>query len=197
MFPPIKEDEFNLKSKGQTNELKELVEAWMSYFELGNLDIISQENVLQLNVGNVNIADVGFGVSQVLPIIVQGISLEHEQMLLLEQPEIHLHPRMQMRIADFMISLSQTNHKVVIETHSDHIINRLVRRALECKNYDLINDIAIYFVENSVEGSCVNEIKIDKINGITECPSEFFSQFAAETSYIVQAGFNNLTQGRN
>ncbi|CAG7644653.1 hypothetical protein PAESOLCIP111_04759 [Paenibacillus solanacearum] len=196
LFPPLHEDDFNLKAKGQTYELMELVKAWMSYFELGNLDIISQQNVLQLNIKEINIADVGFGVSQVLPIIVQGISLEYEQTFLLEQPEIHLHPRMQMRMADFLISLSQTNHKVIIETHSDHIINRLVRRALEIEGESIIDDIAIYFVNNSVNGSFVEEVRIDKVAGISECPKEFFSQFAAETSHIVQAGFNNITKGR-
>lgn len=195
LYPPYLEDFFDIKLPSQKRNLFELVQAWMSYFEIGNLEIKNKQDTLQINVKNDNIADVGFGISQILPVIVHGLALDFEQTLILEQPEIHLHPRMQMRMSDFLLSLSQTNHSVIVETHSDHIINRLVRRALEANDDSLINNIAIYFVENSADGSTINEIKINRIGGITDCPKEFFSQFASETSFIVKAGINNMHKG--
>ena len=195
LYPPYTEDSFENKVNPQNKDLFELVQSWMKYFELGNLEIQNKKDSLQVNIKHNNIADVGFGISQILPVIVHGLAMEFEQTLILEQPEIHLHPRMQMRMSDFLLSLSQTNHCVIVETHSDHIINRLVRRALESGDGNLINNIAIYFVENSSEGSTVNKIKINRVSGIEDCPKEFFSQFASETSYIVKAGINNIRKG--
>ena len=195
LYPPYSENVFEKKVAPTQSTLLELVQQWMSYFELGDLEIKNQQGALQLNIQNSNIADVGFGISQTLPVIVHGLSMDYEQTLILEQPEIHLHPRMQMRMSDFLLTLSQTNHCVVVETHSDHIINRLVRRALEAKDDMLLRNIAIYFVENTGEGSQVHEIEIDRIRGISESPSEFFTQFASETSYIVKAGINNIHGG--
>ena len=195
LYPPISENEFGIKAEPIQANLLELVQSWMSYFELGDLKIENQQDSLQIDIKNNNIADVGFGISQTLPIIVHGLSMDYEQTLLLEQPEIHLHPRMQMRMSDFLLTLSQTNHCVIVETHSDHIINRLVRRALEANDDTLLRNIAIYFIENTDEGSQAQEIKIDRVKGISDSPAEFFSQFASETSYIVRAGINNLSGG--
>ncbi|URN84830.1 DUF3696 domain-containing protein [Acetobacterium wieringae] len=192
LYPPVQEDNFDLKTSPVNKNLLEGVKLWMKYFELGSLDIDNKQDALQLNIRAHNIADVGFGVSQTLPIIVHGLSLDFEQTLLLEQPEIHLHPRMQMRMADFLLSLAQTNHGVIVETHSDHIINRIVRRALEAEDDKLLENIAIYFVKNSTEGSSAEEIKIDRVGGITQCPEEFFNQFASETSHIFKAGIGNM-----
>lgn len=195
LYPPCNENEYENKTKPTQGTLFELVQSWMTYFDLGDLVINNQQDSLQLNIKNSNIADVGFGISQTLPVIVHGLSMDYEQALILEQPEIHLHPRMQMRMSDFLLTLSQTNRCVIVETHSDHIINRIVRRALEAKDDALLQNIAIYFVENTTDGSKVQEITIDRVRGISESPSEFFTQFASETSYIVKAGINNIRGG--
>ena len=197
LYPPCNENDFDKKAESTHGTLFELVQHWMSYFELGDLEIKNQQDALQINIKNNNIADVGFGISQTLPVIVHGLSMDYEQALILEQPEIHLHPRMQMRMSDFLLTLSETNHCVIVETHSDHIINRIVRRVLESKDDTLLRNIAIYFVENTVAGSKVQEITIDRVRGISESPSEFFTQFASETSYIVKAGINNIRGGSN
>lgn len=195
IHPPVSETTFDIQIANEKSTVLKLVHEWMNYLELGNLSIKNDENTIQLNVKGNNIADVGFGVGQALPILVEGITMSYEQSILIEQPEIHLHPRMQMRMADFLITLALTNHNLVIETHSDHIINRIVRRALECKDDSLINNIAIYFVDNFNGKSKVEEITIDRITGITQCPEAFFSQFASETNLIVKAGLKNISRG--
>lgn len=194
LFPPLCEDDLSSRKCLPDSNFYELIQCWMKYFDLGSISLQSVEDTqtLLLNVKDSNIADVGFGISQTLPIIVHGLSMDYEQTLLLEQPEIHLHPRMQMRMADFLITLAQTNHGVIVETHSDHIINRLIRRILEDETDSLLNSIRIYFVENNDDGSSIQNIKIDKVRGIYESPQEFFSQFSSETSYIVKAGIKNM-----
>ena len=74
-----------------------------------------------------------------------------------------------------MITLAATNHNLIVETHSDHIINRIVRRALECKDNSLIDNIAIYFVDNVNGKSTIEEIVIDRVAGITKCPEAFLA----------------------
>ena len=190
--PPLTENTFFEEKSAETETLIDAVEQWMEYFDLGRLNIESEKDILKLNVKESNISDVGFGVSQTMPIIVHGLSMDYEQTLILEQPEIHLHPRMQMRMADFLLTLAQTNHCVIAETHSDHIINRLIRRILEAPNDALLNAVAIYFVENTAGGSMVSKITVDRVRGITECPEEFFTQFATESGYILDAGIKNM-----
>lgn len=192
---PVSEIEFDTQITNKDSTVLELVHEWMNYLGLGNIEIKNNENTIQLNIEGNNIADVGFGVGQALPILVEGITMNYEQSFLIEQPEIHLHPRMQMRMADFLITLAATNHNFIVETHSDHIINRIVRRALECRDNSLIDNIAIYFVDNVNQKSIIEEIVIDRVAGITKCPEAFFGQFASETSHIVRAGLNNISKG--
>lgn len=118
-----------------------------------------------------------------------------KQTLLLEQPEIHLHPKMQMRMADFLLSLAMQDKQVIVETHSDHIINRLVRRALESNKF--YDKIQIYFIDKNDEGFSFKEnITIDPVDGAL-CENEnFFYQFASETEKIIDAGYKNLEKKR-
>lgn len=192
LYPPNEESDFDNKISSVDNSFVNAVNEWMRYFDLGNLKLFNENGVLTIKINEQNISDVGFGVSQVLPIIVEAMALQMEQTLILEQPEIHLHPKMQMRMADLILTMASTNHNLVVETHSDHIINRVIRRVLEDKNSTLINNIAIYFIENTNDGSKLRPIVIDRVQGVVDCPEEFFNQFAAETNLIVNAGFNNL-----
>jgi len=139
--------------------------------------------------------DVGFGVSQVLPILVEGLKIETGSTLILEQPEIHLHPKMQMDIADFLIAIAQQGKNLMVETHSDHIINRMVRRALEDEK--LREMIGIYFVEKNKDGySQLTEVPIHENLGIDEAPQGFFDQYASETEQILQVGYKNMRAKR-
>ena len=70
----------------------------------------------------VTIADVGFGVSQLLPILVLGLRSDESAILMLEQPEIHLHPKSQANLADFLLTLIEQGKRVIVETHSDHFM---------------------------------------------------------------------------
>lgn len=171
--------------------LGEVVNDWMKYFNMSNYDISTTDfETLKLNISSDNIINVGFGISQVLPILVSGLNMSTESLLLLEQPEIHLHPKAQMAMGDFLIGMAKTNKCAIVETHSDHIINRIVRRIMD----GTINqeDVIIYFVENSNDGAIINTIKIDMVRGIYDAPNEFFTQFAVESGEIFKIGMDNL-----
>ena len=172
-----------------------IIQQWLDYFEMEKLDVSGGDNgTVSLKVGSHNIADIGFGMSQMLPIITQGIFLDKEQTLLIEQPEIHLHPKMELQIADFLIRLAETGRNVIIETHSDYIKDRIIRRILEDDTRTLHEIISINFVENKQEDesndmySIVTPIIIKDDEGIKVHPNEFFDQGASEQLKIMRAG---------
>lgn len=176
-----------------SNEINfiEQVQKWFDYLELGKLGIHGSKGQISLYFSNHNLSDVGFGVSQVIPIIIQGLSMMKDELLLLEQPEIHLHPKMQMQIADFLFSVATSERNIIVETHSDHIINRIVRRCLE--NPKLIEKVSILFFNKDKKGvSNITPIHIDSHLGINNAPIDFFDQYSAETERIIQSGYENM-----
>lgn len=144
----------------------------------------------------IDISQVGFGVSQMFPIILEGLRMNKGNTLLLEQPEIHLHPNLQMQMADFFIALALSGKNVIAETHSDHIVNRLVRRIVEDETHNLKDKIGIYFIKPSENGSVYEEINIDEAKGITNWPVDFFDQAATEQMRIMQAGLKKRKNQR-
>jgi hypothetical protein len=105
---------------------------------------------------DLDITDVGFGISQVLPVFAQALMSQEDSICLIEQPEIHLHPRMQAELADFFVDICSPSKQntgggrsFVIETHSEYFLNRLRRRIAD-KTLPH-NDIAIYYVHPTGE----------------------------------------------
>jgi len=111
--------------------------------------------------------DVGFGISQLLPIVVQSMVSER-QMLLIEQPELHLHPALQAEMGDMFIrsALGENKNTFIIETHSEHLILRLLRRIRETTEEELPedipqirpNDLSLLYVKPDEKGSSVIHI---------------------------------------
>lgn len=129
--------------------------------------------MVKLNVSDYNVSNVGFGVSQVLPILVSGLIERKDELLMLEQPEIHLHPAAQMGIADFLLSMAATERELIIETHSDHIINRVVKRIMQDKTGQLNKIVKIYYINSNERENPITEINIDPQKGITNAPIQF------------------------
>lgn len=171
-------------------KFKKCIQAWMDYLHFGKYSLSNSLETIQLNIQNYNVSNVGFGISQVLPIIVSGLIKQESELLLLEQPEIHLHPTAQMCMADFLVSMAMNGKSVIVETHSDHIINRIVRRMMEDNSIN--KKIKIYFVEQNDEGSSyIEKIEVDPICGVLNNNENFFTQFASETEKIVNTSFKN------
>mgnify|MGYP006168049891 FL=1 len=119
-----------------------------------------------------------------------------ESALILEQPEIHLHPKMQMKLADFILSLALSGKKVIIETHSEHMINRFVRRIVEDTTGELNSLIGINFIKNSTDGSICETVNLSETNGIVNWPEEFFDQAAEEHQKIMNAIINKKIENK-
>jgi hypothetical protein len=126
--------------------------------------------------------DVGIGISQVVPVIVTALD-GSERLLAIEQPELHIHPRLQAEIADLFIEAIHNNkHRFIIETHSEHLILRLLRRIRETEvnkappNRTLRTDeLAIYYLKQEDGSSRALEIEVDvKGEFIQPWPDDFF-----------------------
>ncbi|MGE0760792.1 MAG: AAA family ATPase, partial [Pirellulaceae bacterium] len=126
--------------------------------------------------------DVGIGVSQIVPVIVSALDGE-ERLVAIEQPELHIHPRLQAEVADLFIEAIQKNkHRFIIETHSEHLILRLLRRIRETENGKVptnrhlrTDDLSIYYLKQ--ENGSTRQLRIDvdvKGEFIQPWPDDFF-----------------------
>lgn len=178
---------------------KYIIDYWIQKkFNLGKLSITGRNGAISVKLDNHPLADIGFGVSQILPIITQGIYMNRENTLLVEQPEIHLHPKMALQIADFFIESAKTERNMIIETHSDHIVNRIIHRVME--NYEELSSLVrIYYVNKTENGDReIIPIDIDPYIGTKikdECP-DFFVQYESETRDIVKTAMSNLIRDK-
>jgi len=127
----------------------------------------------------VALPDVGFGVSQVLPALVQAFYCPPGSLVWMEQPEIHLHPQVQAELADVFISAVQAyevsrprNVQLIIETHSEHLLNRLQRRVAE--GVLGAEEVAIYFARPGREGAELEKLEVNMFGDIVNWPDNFF-----------------------
>lgn len=138
----------------------------------------------------VSLKDTGFGISQLLPVLIQGFSCAKGTILILEQPEIHLHPKAQAELGDMLIAVAKRGVKLLIETHSEHLLLRLQRRIAEStlNNTQNINpeDVALYFIENIENHSKVHEVKVNEKGEFVEPPENFSSFFSDDFDETVQ-----------
>lgn len=124
-----------------------------------------------------SLEDVGFGISQILPILVQ-LAISRHDVLVVEQPELHLHPRLQANFADLLIeaALAETSTQSIVETHSEHLVLRLQRRIRSGKIKP--EDVAVYYVDVSENhGSIVTRLEVDIKGDFTSpWPHGFFPE---------------------
>jgi AAA15 family ATPase/GTPase len=135
----------------------------------------------------VPITDVGFGVSQVLPVLVLLNYVPEGSTIILEQPEIHLHPAVQAELADVLIKAIKTrNLQIILESHSEHLLHRLQRRIAE---ETFTNEqAALYFCKADDEGvSHLEELKVDDYGNITNYPPKFFGDVMGDLVAMTEA----------
>jgi predicted ATPase len=147
--------------------------------------LFSLEILSPLTKTTVNITGAGFGVSQIIPAIIQGYLMPRNSTLILEQPEIHLHPKAQAILADLLIHLEKKGKRFIVETHSEHIILRLQRRVAERKIKR--DKIKIYYFDTSEAGVTIRPIKIDSKGQLLDFPPGFMEEGLEEAYGIALA----------
>ena len=134
----------------------------------------------------VPITDVGFGVSQVLPVIVLCFFVPEGSTVILEQPEIHLHPSVQAGLADvFIDAWKRRKVQILLESHSEHLLRRLQRRiAEEALSQD---DVGLYFCKEANGASSLDALEVDPCGHITNWPQDFFGDQFGEIAAMSEA----------
>jgi|HubBroStandDraft_6_1064221.scaffolds.fasta_scaffold00040_3 hypothetical protein len=188
-----------LKSEGD-RPLHSALSFWIRHLKLAESfdvkDIAKRLNLFEVDITgagtgtSANLADVGFGVSQVLPVLVQGLLMRRGGIYLVQQPEIHLHPDAQAGLADFFIYLASYGVVTVVETHSEYLLLRLRRRlaegagpveaglSIEDPNVPPLTtkDVAVLFTGPEGADAGVRELEIGDAFQFENLPTGFMSQ---------------------
>lgn len=128
---------------------------------------------------------VGVGVSQVIPVVMQCLLSSENDILVFEQPELHLHPKIQCKLCDLFIAISQFNRQIVIETHSEYMINRLRYRIAQDISNELSEKVSIKFARKEDEVTVFEDIEVSRFGAIKNWPIDFFDQTQNEVEKIL------------
>lgn len=132
------------------------------------------------------ITDVGFGVSQILPVLVLCFYVPEGSTIILEQPEIHLHPAVQSGLADVLIDAwNKRKVQILLESHSEHLLRRLQRRVAE-ENVAK-EDIGLFFCNADSGASTITGLKLDMFGNIINWPNNFFGDEFGEIAAMAEA----------
>jgi len=139
--------------------------------------------------------DVGFGVSQVLPVLVICYYVPEGSTILLEQPEIHLHPSVQAGLADvFIDAVEKRGIQIIFESHSEYLLRRLQRRIAEEKLTP--EKASLYFCDVTDEGSKLKHLELDMFGNITNWPRDFFGDEFGEMAAMTRAAMERKKAAR-
>jgi len=186
-----------------TRTLQAAISEWLRY--LGVAESVESHDSGKLghelkvkidqNTGDQDLTHVGVGVSQVLPILLMCLLAEPDTALLFEQPELHLHPRVQTLLGDFFLSMALMKKQCIIETHSEYLINRLRFRAAAAEtNKPIADQMTIYFVEKKEGKSRFRPIIVNEYGAIQDWPEGFFDQSQKEAEATLKAAMKKRRQ---
>lgn len=176
--------------------LSQQVNSWLSEL-MPNVKVVATESnetlTAQLKVenyytkGDPTIAtNIGFGISYVLPIIVNGLIAAKGSYFIIENPEAHLHPSAQSKIGRFLAMVANAGVNVIVETHSDHVINGL--QVAVAKKELAANLVTINFFNQSVSNQPeVESITLNEKGELSKWPKGFFDQTQIDFAELFKA----------
>ncbi len=172
------------------------VQARMAQFFPGaslKVDPVPQANMVTLGITNSGEAgfhrpmNVGFGLTQVLPIIVAALAADENDLLLIENPEVHLHPAGQALMGEFLAEVANGGVQVLVESHSDHVLNG-IRRAVKKETLAAGKVSLHFFNPRGGEVAQVTSPTIGPDGNIDHWPAGFFDQFDKDLNYFAGWG---------
>lgn len=175
--------------------LRQIEERMRTFFPGCRLDIqqVPRANALTLGLRTSDATEfhspvhTGFGLTQTLPIVVSALSAAQGDIILIENPEVHLHPAGQALMGQFVADVARAGIQVLVETHSDHVLNG-VRRAVK-EDRLAAGQVAIHFFRSrSTELPQVQSPALDKDGNIDDWPEGFFDQFDKDANYFAGWG---------
>jgi predicted ATPase len=165
-------------SNSDKNKWSIELDKWVDYIFPGvAVEIIpSGGDLYQMKMLGSAATNVGFGITYALPILVSGLTVPNDGILIVENPEAHLHAKAQSNMGYFLARMAAAGVRVIIETHSEHIVNGIRRMIVEGKSEMSHEDMTIYFFQNKDGEKDIKEITMDYIGNLSEFPVDFFDQ---------------------
>lgn len=192
-----RDEKRNLGPRKRNKSFEEMIAYWLKelglIYDFNVIEIAESSNLYKVQIKKdkksapVLITDVGFGLSQFLPVLVLLYYVPKNSVVLLEQPEIHLHPAVQSGLADVLINAVKTRKiQVVVESHSEHLLRRLQRRVAEDEISN--DDISLYFSQTVDGKSKITPLRLNLFGEIANWPKEFFGDELGEITATKKAG---------
>ena len=160
----------------RNTRLGEALNLWL--VELGLADEAKATDRGRLGIGltvspvgsgkDVDLTSVGVGVSQVLPVLLLCLLARRGSVVLMEQPELHLHPAMQLRLADFLLACAKSGRQIIIETHSEHLVNRLRLHVAQDETSTTSDHVQLLFAEQENGVTSYRTSQINPLGGLSE-----------------------------
>ncbi len=181
------------KVAGQLKRL-ELVDS----FNVKPIDSSKRLYEIKARITNIDssLVDVGFGVSQVLPVVTLLMSAPVGSIILLEQPELHLHPNAQATLADLMLFAAESrNLQLIVESHSENILRRIQRRIAEAESkFAAPDNVRAYFCVPTDTGSDISEVELDRFGQIANWPDKFLGDISGDLHTMAKAAIRRRRQ---
>lgn len=181
--------------ESDTRPLGEAVDYWASKFGLASgvrtkdmgrpgieLELLDPQTGRERD-----LTSVGVGVSQLLPVIVLCLLAQSGELILLEQPELHLHPAPQQILGDFLLGIAESGRQVIVETHSEYLINRLRLRIADDTFGPVQDLVQIWYARRNDGQTQFDRMTTNRFGSFEEWPAGFFDQAPREAEEILRA----------
>lgn len=183
---------YKLNRSKDTKVLNDRIVKWMKKFDLAeriNIKEIEGEGIFKINLHNqndlkLNITDVGLGTSQILPIVIESVMSDDGDINIFEQPEVHLQPKIQADLIDMFVAELRNGKNFIIETHSEHLINRLQSRVAD--GTLIVDDVGIYYISNNEGYTDILKLDLNAYGEISNWPHSFFEDDLEDAIYRME-----------
>lgn len=200
---PVRDEEQNnytfVKPDNSESNFYQILQHWFTYFGLGRISLMDRDYYKVMQIDGVDIRDLGRGYNHLIAIVIQVLSalLCKASILCVINPETFLCPELQAKLTDFLIQITtQSSCYVLIETHSDHIINRTVLRCVQ--DTTIIGKTSILYLSAPVNSLVpIYNINIDSHIGIKDAPENFFTLYGKDLAEILHYGYHNMLNDNN
>jgi len=184
--------------------LAEALNSWLYFLRTGDPEPISpfereikvesmQDVLVELGIRSAGgtethaLADSGFGYSQLLPILVRGLMLPTTGTLIVEQPELHLNPALQVRLADFLVAMAALGKQIIVETHSEHIVNAIRAISAEKDELESSTRCTVLYLEAVAGRPQLHKLSMLSDGTVPDWPPSFFGEAAQLYGRILRA----------
>lgn len=189
-------------TRSTSTTLSAAVDMWAQHLGIGERFSATDEGRfgLQMQVKQPDVAipldltSVGTGVSQLLPVLVMCLQAPVGSLLMMEQPELHLNPRVQQRLADFLLAIARSGRHLIVETHSEYLISRLRLRVAEDETDSVRELVGLLFAERIDGSTTYRDVETNEYGALENWPDNFFDQSAEETHAILSAAVKKRRQ---